>query len=199
MTNLEQRVIELERQVAQLTELHQAELAVKAVAPRPRAIDDRGVRITYLAEPNAFQMPGEDDLKTLYEIVLNRCPYLCPSKQTRPFIDDNDRDGFKDFCNSFLRLGNLGRADKPNQKLALSWWLQECGDWLSPRSLPKISKADAFLAAVIAHGDIPYVAPANDGSTWEFALEPYSRGRRATDGWRKVLGGEILTPLRRYS
>jgi hypothetical protein len=51
-----------------------------------------------------------------------------------------------------------------------------------------------FLAAVLAHGDICFIAanPAEE-IVWSIGVTTFG-GKQAADAWRRVLNGQLMTP-----
>jgi hypothetical protein len=106
----------------------------------------------------------------------------------------DEEEFFRSFCAAFRYLGNVGRAAEINKKLSHSWWVGACGRWLDDHGVRVVVSGPAFIAAVVAMGDIGYVpADPSLGVVWEFALESYG-GRPAGDAWRKALRGELMSP-----
>jgi hypothetical protein len=182
IASLESRVVALETGAAK-----RAVTAPKAPA---RRLDQADVRITILADDDKYQLPNDAEMRKLYEIALRRLPAL----GVQPGADEEEF--FRSFCGAFRYLGNKGRAAEINKKYSLSWWVGACARWCDDHRIGVPLNGPAFIAAVVAMGDIGYVIPdPSVGAVWEFALESYG-GRPVTDAWRKVLRGELLTPWR---
>jgi hypothetical protein len=193
------RVAALEAQVAALTEqvagLKGGNKRASPTGQPSKRPEDEGVRIMHPSSVT-LGMHSDGEMRQLFEISARRYPQLLPKTDTRAFSIDPDADGFRSFRCAYLRIRNLGRAARPNSKYALSWWIQEANDWLSARGRPNVEKGLAFVLAVIAQGDVGFVlADALVGQTFEFALEPYSTERPATDAWQKVLRGDLLQAM----
>jgi hypothetical protein len=153
-----------------------------------RRLDQADVRITTIADAERFSLPDDADMRKLCDVANRRLPAL----GVRPGADEEEF--FRSFCAAFRYLGNVGRAAEINKKLGHSWWAGACGRWLVDHGIRVSVNGPAFIAAVVAHGDIGYVvADPAVGAVWEFALESYG-GRPASDAWRKVLRGEFLKP-----
>lgn len=167
-----------------------------AVVTAPRQEDNR-LRVVQLQTTTAgFVMPSMEELRKLFDIVISRYPHLRPQPYRDRFRHDADPDGFLSFCAFFFRIGHLKRTEQPNTKRAIGWWINEAEQFLSTAAGQKPEKGDAFVVAVIAHGDVGFIPyDGTVGQLWEFCLDPHS-GRSATDEWRKVLAGELPTPMR---
>jgi hypothetical protein len=78
----------------------------------------------------------------------------------------------------------------------VNFWSSECRDWLAlHRPAHRGNIGAGFLAAVLAHGDIPYtVGDENHGVVWSVGVTPFG-GKLATDAWRRVLDGQLLAPV----
>jgi hypothetical protein len=199
MDSIEKRIAELERNVARL--MARLNLEAPTIGPQslpPQRAEEREVSIKQVADVSSYPMPDEQEAQRLYEIVLQRNPRLRkkPDPMDR-FILDNDPTGFRQFYNALCFVGSLGRASEPCSKFAVNWWINHCNEWLVMRGLTKVEVVGSFIAAVIAAGDVGIVyRDENAGIPWEFCLEPYSGGLKATDGWRNVLNGQFFQPVR---
>jgi hypothetical protein len=75
-------------------------------------------------------------------------------------------------------------------------WLSVCRDWLaSHRPCGYYGNVGSgFLAAVLAHGDIPFIAanPAQD-IVWSIGVTTFG-GKQAGDAWTRVLNGQLMAP-----
>ena len=155
-----------------------------------RRLDQSDVQITVLADDDKYPLPGDADMRKLCDIARLRLPQL----GVQPGADGGDF--FQNFCAAFRYLGNKGRAAEPNKKYSHSWWVGACQRWLNDRGIRVAVSGPAFIAAVVAHGDIGYVIPdPSVGAVWEFAIESYG-GQPASDNWRKVLRGQLLPAWR---
>jgi hypothetical protein len=75
-------------------------------------------------------------------------------------------------------------------------WVEETKDWLRlHRPAHRGNIGAGFLAAVIAHGDVPYtVGDEQRGIVWAVGLTLFG-GKLASDAWRRVLDGQLMTPV----
>ncbi|MFZ3352252.1 MAG: hypothetical protein WA268_15440 [Xanthobacteraceae bacterium] len=182
----------------------EAELDGKPPAPQaplhPRAEKPDGATVTTLLNPvNASLMPDEKQLRSLHRIVLAAYPNLQFRPERAGYLyranEDDDPDGFKDFCAAFGCLLSIGRTQTPSKQYSVGWFLDAANEWLDARGQPRIRKGLAFLAACIAVGDVPFVVGVeNEGVLWELGLQIYG-GRPATDSWKKVIAGQLPKPV----
>jgi hypothetical protein len=168
----------------------------KAVERRVLSVEDDRVVISNPPDRITFAMPTASEQKKLLAIVYVRFPKLKPDFSQASFPERDEAQFLEEFSNAFLRIGNQPRASGINKKISLSYWLSECGNWLLQHSRPSEVRGNAYLAAVLAHGDIDFV-PADPamGWVWELGLSQHS-GRRANgESWRQVLAsGRIKNP-----
>lgn len=185
----------VEQQAAAITaEIAAIKAGNKPVPPPP--IDDRaGVHITQIVEPSSFVRPTEKELRCLYDIVLAKYPRLGPRLSSRS-ADQEKEEYFDGFIWSFERLGYIGRLGAPDTRRYVNHWVEETKDWLRlHRPAHRGNIGAGFLAAVLAHGDIAYtVGDENRGVVWSIGVTPYG-GKQATDAWKRVLDGKLLTPV----
>jgi hypothetical protein len=124
------------------------------------------------------------------------------SSRSCPGADRIDRDDpdrlLRGFAACFRRVHNLGRSPTPNPKYAVSWWVDEAKTWLRSRgAIAGDVSGVAYIAAVLAAGDIPWVEhDLYRGQLFEAGLLPYG-GRPASDAWKNVLTtGAVLSSTR---
>jgi hypothetical protein len=147
------------------------------------------VTITHALNDTGFgEMPTDKELASLLKIVL--AAHADIARAAAPHVDFAEQ-----FRNAFLAVGYLFRLDQPNSKRFFSAFVEDAGEWLVRLGRAPVS-GPAFLAAVIAHGDVPFrKADEQIGQLLEVGLDPYS-GRRCKRGWRDILRGErsLLPP-----
>jgi hypothetical protein len=167
-----------------------------APSARSFAREESRPLITHPVEASVAIMPSRDEARRLRDIVLARYPQLKPPAHARgmygaPLTEDDALDGF---CAALNYLGNKGRAE--NGRYAISWFVDECREWLRARQIRGDANGGTLIAAAIASGDIDYVvADESVGDLWGLFLEPYSGGRRGKgDAWRAVLDGRLRAP-----
>ncbi len=168
----------------------EADAGLKSVAriEAPAApVPEEGVRIYYPPDPNSFMMPNNDELKKLRAIAQGEYPKLRPDFSNYLDADKAEHESFEEFYRAFLYVGNLGRLDKLNKKVSLSWWLGEAQDWLRLHNIYGDIRGSAFCTAVLAHNDVGFIPDdGGEGLVWTFAMTPHG-GRRATDVWKQLL------------
>jgi hypothetical protein len=207
--NTVERIAELEKMV----HATQAEIvALKAERPAPvdqapqRPVDPDRNRplVTILAEQTKFIKPTGSELRKIYNVVLKAYPQLGPHKSVaHAWTSVSEAEHYAGYASSFERLGFIGRTAQPDTRRYLGHWTSECRDWLA-RHRPRGYYGNVgagYLCAVLAHGDIPFIAadPAQ-GVVWSVGLTTFG-GAMAGTAWKRVLDGQILapTPARRYA
>ena len=122
-------------------------------------------------------MPNEQQFDRLLEIVVQHFPVL------RPREDDFNAQ----FRAAFIRLAHCGRRDKVDNERSLSWWCDDAREWCRRHRVnPSWINGSAFVAAVLAHGDIAYASL--DG--WPhvaLGLQFAGGGREPLEKWHTVL------------
>jgi hypothetical protein len=189
------RIAALEQKIAEAQLELQALKAGKAPPPPPPR--DEGPRIVLLEERTTFVRPTLNELRKLYEIVCSKYPqFTSREPSTSRFADDNAREYFEGFTWAFERLGYIGRSATPDHKHYVDFWSAECRDWLRLHRPAHVGNIGAgFLAAVVAHGDVPYtVGDEQRGIVWAVGLTSFG-GTKATDAWRRVLDGKLMAPV----
>jgi hypothetical protein len=192
MKNVDTRIAELEAQVAtQATEI--ADLRSRLPVPRiVRPPVEEGVSITHPSPVSSYIAPSEKELERLYAAVFARHPGLEPTFVGK-FADEDFAYCFRSFRCAFTRIGFLGRADVPDHKRYLSFWVDEADDWLRSHRMTDRDTGAGYFIAAIAHGDVPYALTDAFGNRAAVGLRTWG-GKPATDHWRRVLKGEILAP-----
>jgi hypothetical protein len=148
------------------------------------------VRIIYAEANPAFQMASDNELKQLQRIVLAKHPQLRPE----PGCEDVYHAAFK---RSFWALGQLGRREEPETKNAHSvmWWLEHCRELLDAANNYGDIELRPWVAALAAHGDVPYSRLDRFPYDLAFGLHYGGAGRAASDAWRHVIAsGQLLAP-----
>jgi hypothetical protein len=187
------RLAQLEAQAATLN-AEIAALKAGRAAPPPPPPKDEGARVVPILAERTDGMPSLKELERLYAAVRNLSPW------PEALVDRYD-DGrpFRAFSVSFRWLMNVPRSDRPNGKVALSYWLDTCRTWLRARNaMTSDLNVNALILACYACGDVAY-CPADPqlGVTWEIGILEY--GGRPADpaAWRRILTGgasAILPP-----
>ena len=146
-----------------------------------------------------FKMPSDEQLRQLDDIVVRVYPKL---GLARDAIGEEIELRARAFKNSFLAVAYLGRRDAPETKNAhsLAWWLGYVRDWLAESDvLNGDITQPAFVAAIVAHGDVPFFPLTRYPFDVSLGLMIGYAGRRATDAWRAVLeSGQPPAPVKPY-
>jgi hypothetical protein len=185
------RIAQLEQQAAAIT-AEIAKLKAERPAPPPSPPKDEGVRIVQLNNEITSGLPDLKQMQRLFSIVKPHSPW--PQALNDKY--DPDRP-FRAFSSAFRWLQNVGRTERPNGKVALSFWADTCRLWLRARnSVGSDLDANGIVLAVLACGDIVYTpADPTRGWTWEFGLIEFGGKLASADGWRRVLStGNVLSP-----
>jgi hypothetical protein len=176
------RLTALEARVANLD----GESAIKPTKPAPA---DEGVRIVPISMVETSTVPTENELRALMKIAIARLAQMdCAPDFSGPRAEEKQTEYFRQFCAGFRALGYISRSDVLDRKHALSYWVgvgeevlrtqrADCGCQIGP----------AFIAAVIARGDVPFNDPREYPFVPEFGLREFGMGAPATDAWRRVL------------
>lgn len=163
---LEDRIVDLERRLAKYEN-----------PSKPAPVGDRHpdghTTVSVLKHPAI--LPTAKELSRLEDIVYRAYPKLKAG---------GDSDSFRA---SFYRLTYTRRADSPDTKRDVEWWVYQAEDWLKAQLYyPSRPAIQSFVAACIAMGDIAFTDPSRFpsmrlGITALPQLEPLP-GR-----WRHVL------------
>jgi hypothetical protein len=126
--------------------------------PQPQPVKNEGTRVVLLEERTNFVRPTLKELRKLHDIVCNKYPQFRPRTIAARFADQDAEECFEGFEWSFERLANLGRLDAPDTRRYVDHWVEETKDWLRlHRPAHRGNIGAGFLAACIAHGDIPFI------------------------------------------
>jgi hypothetical protein len=175
--NTAERITALEQKLAET----QAELkALKAgpdvpiKPPRPADPDLPRPLVTLIEERSSFVRPTLDELRKLYGIVCNKYPQFRPRPSAR-WADQEKQEYFDGFIWSFERLGHIGRTIAPATRHYVDFWSSECRDWLRLHRPGFSGNIGAgLLAAVVAHGDIPFiVGDERQGVVWSVGVTTF--------------------------
>lgn len=184
---------ELKAEAAQLSaRIAELEGNNDRATPPPQVVERREVSITAV---NAERVSGMPDLKQVQRL-FNVVRPLSPWPQALNDRFDEHRP-FRSFSSSFRWVMNMPRTERPNGKVALSYWIDVCRTWLRVRnSVASDVDTNGLVLACFAAGDVRYT-PANGslGHTWEIGLIEFGGRPADMDAWRKVLEtGAILPP-----
>jgi hypothetical protein len=163
--------------------------------PKPAPVIEEGARVFYPPPAcGAFVMPTDAELRALIAVVLRAYPTLRPRERRGQDFEDAEREYFRGFKLAFRGLAAITRADAVSYREAATFWIDETENVLRLLGL-SVDFNDAWLAALIAHADIPFTDFTVDGGERAFGLRLGGGERMATDKWRKVLAGEVPKPV----
>jgi hypothetical protein len=183
IAELGQRVAVLEDWAAELRRPVPA-----SVAAPPRKAEPDGVRIFHPQDRPAIELPNDQQMCQLAEIVLAKYPKLGPDTSNARWRDMNVEEFHRGFCASFRRIASLNRTDEFNTKRGIRHFVDEAEDWYRAQGQPTDIRWPCYLAAAIAAGDVPFVL---DGGPF-VGLRLDGIGRPATAAWRDILQGRAL-------
>jgi hypothetical protein len=188
MRDVEKRLLAVEQENRDLkAQLSALRLLLPPAKPAPPRRNEPQVRITRPPLANV-PLPTEDEFRRLLEIVLTRYPELRPS----------DTQGFEaEFRAAFQFLAHTGRREKLDRDHGLLFWIDTARTWLRDHKIASGVLGiggTAFVAAVIASGDILYTSP-YEFPHISFGLVPYGGGIEAKDWWKRALAGTLLEPM----
>jgi hypothetical protein len=157
----------------------------------PPPVEDRGVRVVELLHERT-DGPTLREMEKLYAAVRNLSPW------PQALVDRYDESRpFRGFAASFRWLMNVPRADRPNGKVSLSFWLDTCRIWMRARNaMTSDLSANALILATFAVGDVHY-CPADPqlGVTWEIGLLEFGGKLASPDSWKRILTGGAAAVL----
>jgi hypothetical protein len=177
------RLAELEAKAVALN----AEIAaLKAGKSAPPAApqDEGAARVVPLLNERTDAMPNLKEMERLFGAVRNLSPW--PSALVDKYDDTRP---FRAFISTFRWLRNVPRADRPNGKVALSYWLDTCRTWLRARgAMASDLDVNALVLAALACGDISY-CPGDPqlGVVWEIGILEYGGRPADVTAWRRIL------------
>jgi hypothetical protein len=155
--------------------------------PPPRPIE--GTRVSYPVTPSKCGVPTDEELSRLREIVTRYDPALGDCSHMgihRASQYQNETAWASEFRKSFMGIGRMYRLAEPDRK---HYWYH------FKDIVDTALNFGPFVAAILAHGDVPWTDWRIDGQVLELGLSEYSIGREATDSWRKVLANrQLLAP-----
>jgi hypothetical protein len=152
-----------------------------------------GVRIVNAIERCPIAIPTDAEHRRILAAVLRVYPRFKPESNSR-WAEQDAEDFFQQYCVAFERIAHLRRIDKPDERRYVSFWASDAEDWYRARGKPTTVGVAAFLAAAIGAGDLNFICGDAHGNSWTLGLATFS-GRPATEAWRRVLEGKLLSPL----
>jgi hypothetical protein len=154
---------------------------------KPRPYEYDGVRILTEVGNGGFVMPDPDELRRLNRKVLNRYPELRQQRGWNQHQEAADDESFSWFAQGFRSLGLIDRRRDGvvDEARHPTYWMELAGFRHTTTS---------FIAAAIAHGDIPFT-PVDSLFSVSLGLMFGGGGLRATDAWRRVRVGDVPSPV----
>jgi hypothetical protein len=147
--------------------------------------DEPSVRITHPVRHAV--LPTDDEFERLLEVVLMRYPTLRPAH-------GEEAEFFSGFRAAFRFVQHHGRRAEPDRQRALGWWIDTARDWVSQNKIGAFPiSGTAFVAAVIAAGDVSFSSPEEPG--FAIGLQFGGGGIPSKDWWRRVLCVALLDPV----
>jgi hypothetical protein len=135
--------------------------------------------ITYSLPNTGYAPPSKDEARRLWHIVDAAYPDL-------GLIASVDEQEFR---RAFSAVGLMYRRDTPDERHALTYFLDSANELISQHLKGSSVSGCALLGAVHAHCDIPWRKPDRSlGQLLEIGLDPYV-GRRSENHWRGLLDG----------
>jgi hypothetical protein len=191
-SNIEESNVMSDRERIAVLEQELATLKEK-VSPTPRLVAPVPDQVT-VSFPRTFsiQMPTIEEFKKLLKIVSSAHPSLVP---TFGIGDQSERQQFGNgFLGSFEIISGLKRTTTLDKRDA-SHWARNATLFLDARGDRVDVSVAAFMAAVVAAGDVPY-------SVGKYRCHvglTYDGGAPATaDGWRRVLSSGQVRPATHF-
>jgi hypothetical protein len=155
--------------------------------PAQQPAVEEGVRVSF-PRTVSIQMPTVEEFKKLVRIVKAAHPSLVP---TFGIGDQSERQEFGNgFLGSFEIISGLKRTTTLDKRDA-SHWARNATLFLDARGDRVDVSVAAFMAAVVAAGDIPY----SIGEYRSYVGLTYDGGAPASaDAWRRVLETGAVRP-----
>lgn len=141
--------------------------------------------ITTALPSTGFEQPSGEQVLALMRVVYGAQPALRESAET---VDDFEME----FGRAFVAVGYAFRLSEPSTSRYFHSFVDDANTLLRTYWTAKPVSGTALLAAVIAHGDVPW-RPANRavGQLLEVGLDPHA-GVRCSNAWRQILEGRPL-------
>ena len=174
---------------ARISELETALPVKQKLAQAPVVNEERPLQTFDLSEK--FVMPGESDLRRLFDLSCARFPKLAEAGKKQHWSDE---ELFPRFISAFRFVGDLRRTEQTDKRHAILWWIDQGKNWLAARQIsPALVRGPDFLLASIAHNDVPFTPANEQGQQWEVGLDLYN-GIRAAASWREAISGRLRLP-----
>jgi hypothetical protein len=141
-----------------------------------------GLRIYTTPQSTGAIQPTESEAERLLEIITRRFPW----------VDEHPFD-VATFRLAFLAQSRFYRAPATDRSRYFHAWVERASDLLD-----RPVYGPAFLAAVIASGEVIYQLKDNAGHLIELGLNEF-KGRSCSNRWKLILAGQasLLEPVSR--
>ncbi|MEW6438012.1 MAG: hypothetical protein AB1508_12685 [Pseudomonadota bacterium] len=196
MTNSTSILESLAAEVAAL-KAQNASLEKRLAALEPKAIAEGkplepGTKVHTIPTgiPDDFEMPTDQEFAKLEKAVVKAFPHLIE----REYEPETFSKGFKA---AFVGLAAMRRLDEPQSKWYPVAYKEECETRAKRAGLFSDINWYAFIAAVVAHGDVCYATKMELGVPQyiELGLRKDDFGRPARGAtWRNSLTGVFMKP-----
>lgn len=138
--------------------------------------------VTVSHQRSRIVLPTADELSRLEEIVYRAYPRLKAG---------GDPDSFRA---AFFRLTYTRRAEKPDTRRSLDWWLDQAESWLTAQNYyPSRPSKQSFVAACVAAGDIAFTDPSRFPSMM-LGITAVPQLEALPGRWRQVLESNQAPP-----
>jgi hypothetical protein len=184
MTTLAELKAEAARLNARIAELESG----KAV---PQSEPREGARVVALNNELTAGMPDLRQTEKLFNIVRPHSPW--PQALVNKWDETKPLRGFSVALRWIL---NMQRTERPNGRVALSYYSDVCRTWLRKRNSVADHDVNSIVLAAFACGDVSYVVGDGQvGTVWELSLCEFGGRPADLGGWKRVLDtGNILAP-----
>jgi hypothetical protein len=192
-----------------MTQIDELTASVAALAARVAALErgaappkiilapeEDGVRILTgraASGESRLLLPSDEELRRLREIVAAAYPHLAFRPRNERYATADEAEDHRGFASAFAWLAEQARSDQLDTRKATGWYVDGANNQLRDRGLSAEISGRTFVAALVAHGDIPFTA-LDDYPV--FGLTHFGAGRPYSQKWREVLAlGKILAPV----
>ena len=183
MKDIEKRLAAVEAEnVALKAELAALQLLLPANKP---ALPQRAAPQVRVTNPlPRVALPNEEQCRQLCEIVFDRYPSLRPRR-------GEEEEFAAEFRAAMRFVEHHGRRAAPDHGLGVGWWIDTARVWLSQHAGGNsLVGGNAFVAAIVAAGDVPYSDPGEPG--FAIGLQHTGGGIEASARWHTVLATRRL-------
>ena len=183
---VEKRIAALERENADLkARLEALQLLLSGNKPTPPRRVAPQVQITNPLP--RVMLPNDEQCRQLCDIVLQRYPSLRPRR-------GEEEEFAAEFRAAIRFVEHHGRRAQLDRDRGIGWWIDTARDWLSQHGGNSLIGGNAFIAAIVATGDVQHSDPREPG--FVIGLQHTGGGRETSAQWHTVLStGRLLDPV----